>query len=1238
MYKNVNLHLVKINLSLMNFKKNLFSVLFIAIFLLPPSLARAVNHFGFIENRGQILNQYKQANADVLYIYNQGNFQVQLNRNGFSYQLTTLLGKPAAGLDIKNPKEHSYPTNNPNFSSHRVDFFFTQKNENMEIVPMDLNNSHLNYYNEISEDKAILIKHFNKILYKNVYPGIDIEFLVGKDFKYNIIVHEGARLEDFKLQLLGAPFKISSDGSSFDITTSQGSIKEDIPLSYFISDDLKFKTVKAQFYNATNNSIGIKCNERKNGESLVIDPSPWSTYFGGTYYENANSVATDSMGNAYITGYTYSSSNIATTGSYQSIYGGNNDGFITKFLENGQLSWATYYGGNNNDYCYEIAITKQNNIVIAGLTGSPSGIASANAFQDSIWGTTDAFVVKLNSAGVRLWATYFGGNLFDYGYGITSDQTENIILSGYSNSQLGATTSGSYQTENGGGNDGLLAKFNPNGILIWSTFYGGYGNEYANGVTCDLAGNIYLTGFTSSPNNIASPNAFQESISGIGTSDDAFLVKFNSNGHRIWGTYFGGQGNEDGRSVFVDKYGYLYLTGSTHSSQNIASANAFQTIYKGDGDGFLAKFDTSGQKIWGTYLGDEGNDYSNDVTIDHSGKVLICGFTSSEIGLSTSNTHQSLNRGGTDAFITKFDTSGSRIWSTYFGGLVADFAYSVAIAKQDYIYFVGLSSSQSNVATNNAWQTAFGGTNDAFITCMTPNGSLIPIANNYISSSQFHCKGTLPNLILGTTPTGGSGVYTYYWLISTVGPNTNFVISPNSSNQPYYQAQSYWNNTIWIKRLVVSGGEIDSSNAISITFSTISNKEFAINSTTQCANENLFKLSYSPIASDSIQKIKWYLGDGLIDSSFNLNIVKKYNLSGNYTIKLLLTNQRGCIDSFSQNVLVKPSPTAIIFTSSPTTFCQGNQALVETNLLPGKNGKWILGNVEIGDSTSKIACRASGLLQNIQVNSYGCVDTSNGILITAIPNPIANIINVHQSNNKCLGEIVLLKSEKTNEAFYQWRFNGANIFGSNQETHNAIKSGNYTLIIRNNFGCYDTSNFETITFNDLPVANPILGEVIVKADQTTKNYSCKFNVSSNYLWLTNNANIVNANSNTLALSFSKEGIASIKMIEKNSFGCQGDTNFLNITVEKMVGLFEVNYSFKGYQIYPNPTQGIVSVDFDDIIAKKISVYDLHGIRVYEHFQTNKTQALDLSNLKPGYYFILPFSEDFMFNAKKILIK
>lgn len=1222
----------------MNFKKNLLSVLFIAMCLLLPLLARAVNQFGFIENRGQIMNQYKQANSNVLYIFNQGNFQVQLNRNGFSYQLTKLLGKPVSGQDSKNLNKHPFPTNNPNFSSHRVDFFFTQKNENMEIIPMNPNSSYLNYYNEISEDKSLFIKHFNKILYRNVYPGIDIEFLFERDFKYNIIVHQGAKLEDFKLQLLGAPFKISSDGSFFDIATSQGSIKEDIPLSYFTNADLKLKTVKAQFYAASNNSIGIKCNERKNGESLVIDPSPWSTYFGGTYYENANSVATDSMGNAYVTGYTYSSSNVATSGSYQSVHGGNNDGFVTKFLANGQLSWASYYGGSDNDYCYEIAITKQNNIIIAGLTGSPSGIASANAFQDSIWGTTDAFVVKLNSAGVRLWATYLGGNLSDYGYGITSDQNENIILSGYSNSQLGATTTGAFQTENSGGNDGLLAKFTSNGDLLWSTFYGGYGNEYANGVTCDLDGNIYLTGFTSSSNNIASPNAFQESISGIGTSDDAFLVKFNSNGQRVWGTYFGGQGNEDGRSVFVDKYGHLYLTGSTHSSQNIASSNAFQTIYKGDGDGFLAKFDTSGQKIWGTYIGDEGNDYSNDVTIDNSGKILICGFSSSETGLSTSNTHQAINRGGTDAFLTKFDTSGARIWSTYFGGMVGDFAYSVAIAKQDYIYLVGLTSSQSNIVTTNAWQTNFGGTNDAFLTCMTPNGSLIPIGNNQISSNQFHCKGTLPNLILGTTPTGGSGIYSYYWLISTVGPNSNFVISPNSSNQPYYQAQSYWNNTIWIKRLVASGGEIDSSNSISITFSTISNKEFSINSTSQCANENLFKLSYSPIASDSIQKIKWLLGDGLIDSSLHVDIEKKYNLSGNYTIKLLLTNQRGCTDSFSQNVLVKPSPTAIIYTNSPTTFCEGNQALVETNLFQGKSGKWILNNIELGDSTSKIACKTSGILQNVQLNSYGCLDTSNGILITANPKPIANIINVHQSNNKCLGEVVLLKSEKPNQAFYQWRFNGANIFGSNQETHNAIKSGNYTLIIRNNFGCYDTSNFETISFNDVPVANPIIGDILVKADQTTKNYSCKLNVSSSYLWQANNANTISTNLNNLSLSFSKEGIASIKMLEKNSFGCQGDTNYLNITVEKMVGLFEIDHSDKGYQIYPNPTQGLVSIHFEDIISQKISVFDLQGKCVYEHLQSGKTQIIDLSSLKPGHYFILPYSEYFMFNAKKIILR
>ncbi len=1210
-----------------------FSFLFISALTLIPFQIIAGNNFGFIENQGQILNQFRQPNSEVIYLYNQGNFQVQLKRNGFSYQLNKLNGKPNTNL---NPKSIN-KDNNPEFSSHRIDFIFEMASKDFLILPSLPNSSHLNFYNEFTSDKAVLVKHFQKILYQNVYPGIDIEFIINKEFKYNIIVHDGANLQAFKLKLLGSPFDISSDGSNFTIKTALGQIKEEIPYSYIFSNDQKQVPVKAKFKLLTNNLIGIECGERTHKEKLIIDPSPWSTYFGGTYYENANSIVTDSNGNSYSTGYTYSVSNIATNGAFQSTHGGNNDGFISMFNENGQLIWATYYGGNNNDYCYEIAITKQNNIIIAGLTGSSIGISSQNAFQDTLWGITDAFVVKFNNLGVRTWATYFGGNLFDYGIGITSDQNDNIVLSGYSNSVLGITSSSSYQSEIGGGNDGFLAKFASNGDLLWSTFYGGYGSEYANGVSCDLNGNIYLTGFTSSPNNIATTNVFQENLAGSGTSEDAFLVKFSPTGQRIWGTYFGGQGNEDGRSVLIDKFGQVYLTGSTHSSQNIATQNAFQNFYMGEGDGFLAKFDSLGQRIWSTYLGNLGNDYLNDIAFDNSGKVIVCGFSNSETGIATINTHQSFNRGGYDAILAKFDTSGARIWSTFFGGMVGDFAYSVAVGKLDYIYFVGLTSSMDHIVTSNPWQSTFGGTNDAFIVLMTPNGSLIPIGNNSINGNQTLCKGIQPNLILGTTPTGGSGIYSYQWLISTTGPNSNFVLAQNSSNQPYYLSHSNWNNPIWIKRLVISGGEVDSSNSVYLNFSSITNKEFSINSSTQCANENQFKLSYIPLPIDSIEKIVWRFGDGSIDSN-NLQVVsKKFGLPGNYLIKMMVTSKKGCLDSFSINTLVNPSPNAIAFTNSPTEFCEGKEAIIETNNFSGVFIRWLHNQLPTGDSLSKYYCKNTGLFQSVHLNNYGCYDTSNAISIKVNPNPIAKINFSDSLKVLCIRDTVILNSEQPNQAFYQWRYNQTNIFGSNQSTFKAIKTGDYNLIIRNNFGCFDTSISTSLIFNPLPSINPITGPANVKADLSVKSYSCNISANHQYNWLVNGANIISIDSNLLKLTFGVEGTAQVKMIETNTFGCKGDTNRINILVEKKVGLLELKNSPIGYQISPNPSNGNFKITFLEKLADKILILDVAGKPVLEILSPLMSQSIDVSNLCSGEYFIIPSSLDYKFQPQKILI-
>ncbi|MDZ4666448.1 MAG: SBBP repeat-containing protein [bacterium] len=1181
------------------------------------------------------MNQSRLPNPDVLFIYNQENFQVQLTKTGFSYQINKLIGK--VNSNPKTNKHFQFPKTNPQFQSQRVDFIFKDANTNKKIIRSEPNSSYINYYNEISGDLAVFIRHYSKILYKDIYPGIDIEFVIGEKFKYNIIAHPGSKLQDFQLDVLGAPFEIGSDGNVLNIKTPLGLISEKIPYSYFLTNDLKEKSTLVKFNLLLNGSIGLVCPEKKDGEKLVVDPSPWATYFGGTYYENGNSIATDTLGNIYTTGYTYSASNIATNGAFQSVYGGFNDGFILKFLENGQLCWATYYGGENNDYCYDISISKQGHVIVAGLTGSVAGIASSNAFQDTLWGVTDAFVVKLSQAGTRIWSSYFGGDLFDYGYGITSDENNNIILSGYSSSLYGVSSTGAYQTSNGGGNDGFLAKFNASGGLIWSTFYGGLGNEYANGITSDLLGNIYLAGFTSSANAIASLNVYQPALSGSGTSDDAFLVKFSPNGTRIWGTYFGGEGNEDGRSVMVDKAGFVYLTGSIQSALNIASMGALQSVYKGEGDGFLAKFDSSGLRIWSTYFGDNGNDYSNKVIQDKVGDLVLCGFTSSETGMSTINTHQLTNKGGFDALITKFDTSGFIIWSTYYGGLSGDFGYNVAIGLQNYIYFTGLTTSTSFITTTGSWQPSIGGTNDAFIVSMTPNGNLIPISNNHIIGDQTLCKGNNPSLVSGSTPIGGSGSFTYSWLISTVGPNSNFTLALNSANQPFFQPQYYPANTIWIKRLVKSGGDADSSNSVRIDFNAISQKNFTLNGSNQCVKGNNYIFTFNANPLDSITYLKWHLGESNFDTSNQNAIQKQYNLPGYYQVKLLLANNKGCKDSSINYINVLPSPSAIVFTNSPTSFCAGAQALIQTNLIMGTRVNWLINGVPTLDTLNQFNCNKTGLVQAIHTNNYGCIDTSTGLQIIAYPNPIAKILNQHGSN-ACSGDFIQLTSEANQESFYQWRLNNQNIFGSNQNNFAANKSGNYQVILRNAFGCYDTSNFETLSFNERPSANLIYGLILVKNELKSQTYHCALNYNRTYNWWVTNGNLIKTDSNFATMQFPNIGTASIKMLEKNSFGCFGDTNYLFVTVEKFVGLKEVLRENIAYDLFPNPSNGYITLSFKKQTPEHIVVLNENGQLAYESKANENLQILNLIDLSPGLYFILPSSSEYQFYPRKFIIE
>src|SRR5581483_2345503 len=169
------------------------------------------------------------------------------------------------------------------------------------------------------------------------------------------------------------------------------------------------------------------------------------------------------------------------------------------------------YGGFWDENGFSLALDASNNVYVTGYTTSSNGISTAGAYRTSLVGGQNIFVAKFNSSGSSLlWGTYYGGGNSDLGDAIAIDASNNVYITGLTQSTSGIATIGTYQTSNAGGQDAFVAKFNPTGSsLIWGTYYGGPSNDYAGNIALDAAGNVYITGVASSTTGIATAGAYQ---------------------------------------------------------------------------------------------------------------------------------------------------------------------------------------------------------------------------------------------------------------------------------------------------------------------------------------------------------------------------------------------------------------------------------------------------------------------------------------------------------------------------------------------------------------------------------------------------------------------------------------------------------------------------------------------------------------------------------------------------------
>lgn len=1016
--------------------------------------------YGFIENKGQIIDQNNKPNNEVLYLYNSNGLNVQLKQNGFSYEVIKTEKKLKIKMDneISMPNKFDKDSFEYTFKIHRVDILFDGGNKNVLITAFDPYKNYINYFTTLTSEVGITnVQHYQKIVYSNIYPKIDVEFVLNnekpsKGFKYNFKIHPGGNIDDIRLKFIGAINTSLTDDGHITIETVYGNIDESIPYSYQVNQQNIDKKIEAQFIQLstlptgtlkeiggqalTSNIFGISTKNYDLTQTLIIDPAPWATYYGGSAADwGGQDISSDLIGNLLVVGYSSSTTNIATTGAYQSTLKGNDDAYLLKLNGSGFPIWATYYGGSLADQAFGLAVDGTNNIFITGHTQSVANIATSGAYQTSLSGgsVTDAFIAKFNSIGYLQWASYFGGASVENGWGIALDLIGNILISGSTSSSSGIATSGAYQTVLVGTNtDAYLAKFTNNGNILWATYFGGSLQDDSRDVTTDINNNVFITGITKSTSGIATLGAFQ-TVFGGGMFYDAYIAKFNSSGTMQWATYYGSSGDDGGFNIASDLSSNVFITGNTTSSSGIATLGAYQTTTFG-GDAFLVKFNSIGARLWGTYFGGTGIEYSYGLCTDTSGEVLISGTTQSANGIATSGSYQSIKGGSYDAFLSKFSTSGAIKWATYIGGNFYEVLNSVYIDLNGSIYACGYTQSTDSLATIGAWQTIYGGgIYDAFIFAIPVTINLSSIANNVISANQGICIGFVPSPLIGSFPLGGDGNYTYYWLSSIIDSNSGFVFASGSNNFINYSPPSLTTNT-WFKRIVISAGFYDTSNVIAIVVATKKlNVGFTVNKSIQCIKTNNFIFTDTTTGSNSHL---WDFGNGLTSTLISPSISYNFNISNAYWVKLESSTNGGCIDSAKQRVILinNPAPTGAIIGNTIVNKLSTNNYSVPATI--GSNYEWIFTN-GIGTSfTNSINIKWNVIgtidLKVIESTGGGCkgdtvyltitIKSTNGIesfdvynWFTMYPNPAKSILNVQlekASSEKILLEIFSVEGKQ----------------------------------------------------------------------------------------------------------------------------------------------------------------------------------------------------------------------------------
>lgn len=1125
----------------------------LALLMLLQSVAHAQD-FEFVENKGQWNSKvkFKGSLSSGAFFLQETGYKILLNNSEDVQKLSEYYsghrhnetpgngnpgggGKPGGGSHVGIPvatRTSSGSTGSDALTvrSHAYEVVFAGASEHPQIVPDKPVDSYYNYFiGKDSSQWAGDCKIYQAVLYKNIYPNIDVRYYTdnGK-LKYDIIVNPGGNVNDIVLQFNGAD-KVSVQKGSLQVQTSVGNVTELKPYTYQLANTGRAEVEAG--YQVKDNTVRFKVAAHAADATLVIDPSLIFSTFSGSSADNWGFSATyDGAGNLYGAGIVFANQYPVSNGAFQTTWGGGDqsdnggpcDIALMKFNPSGRNRiYGTYIGGTRgNEQPHSMIVDNAGNLVIAGRTTSSDFPTTLETYGAG--GSYDIFIMKLNSTGsAMLSSRKFGGSGSD----------------GVNIQPKYPTTAGSLSTRRN------------------------YGDDARSEVIVDAANNIYFTSQTRST-GAGGTTAFRTSAGAFqptfgGGTQDAVLIKTAPDLNVLFSSFLGGNGDDAGFVLAIHPVtNDIYVAGATGSNNfpGVGNGSVISNSYNGgDCDGFVSIVNNTGTTlIKSSYFGTNGHDLLFGIQFDRFAYPYIMGTTTGTWPVMNA----AFSQAGGKQFISKLNSDlSSYVYSTVFGPnnskpSISPTAFLVDRCENVYVSGWGGGIDQTE-GYDNSGTFGLTTTPDALFpnTVAERDGAdfyffvLKKDAASQLYGTMFGQKGGLGDHVDGGTSRFDKQGIIYQALCANCGGGAQFFTTAG--------AYSRTNGAL--------SGRGCNMAAIKIAFN-LAGVGSGVKSTIRGMSRNTGCIPLDVTFSDTLAMGKqyiWHFGDGSAPQTTTApTVTHTYTAVGTYSVMLVSVDSTACnvADTSYTSIKAGDNPATLGFEYKKLLPCdQLNYEFTNTSTatrpFTSTSFRWTMGDGTVysdkGTQTFTHPYAAAGTY-NVTLS---LTDTNYCNYPDSITQQIRIAINVKADYTTPASGCVPYTAEFTNTSMggetFHWDFGDGTTSTDVSPTHLYTTPGTYTIkmVATDSSTCNIIDSLsKTITVSPNPIASFTYSPIQAQ-ENTPFNFTNTSIGATSYLWDFGDGEriVTNRRDTLISYIYTASGTYQICLKATNQYGCVSDT-------------------------------------------------------------------------------------------------